>query len=180
MEVRVQSWKMWRNHYYIDNIIIFPGILDSHVKCSCFLWSCLSNSTQQHTNKPHLPPVFFLFIQFSISWFLTDSFFLPQIYFRTSLIIRSHNRQWNESGRLCSHLAWCQTGVLLGVALINSSLLFYWSFYPSLCSTDGLRAGEQSHIKDGNFSQTGIFSSFFVHFSYLLLRFELSFFLMTI
>lgn len=107
-----------------------------------FFGVVLATVGNSNTNKLYLPPG--LFVCF---------FHLPALYqlVRNQLIFpptsnifqKRFNQQelqqagkWEQPGwevqdaGLCSHLAWCQTGVLLGVALINSSLFFIGLFIP--------------------------------------------------
>lgn len=58
-------------------------------------------------------------------------------------------------GSFGSHLAWCHTGVQLGVALINSSLLLLLAFFLSLRSA----AQMGSVLRTNSYQRCGIFSS---------------------
>lgn len=118
-------------------VIIFPDIIRLNLKCCCFLWSCLSNRKQQHEQTV---PASCFFFPYPVLYqlVLTDSSPHPSNIFQNlfNQLELQKAAKWEQPGwkvqeaGLCSHLAWCQTGVLLGVALINSSLLFLLVFIP--------------------------------------------------
>lgn len=148
-----------------------------------FFGVVLATVGNSNTNKLYLPPGlfgFFFIFQFSISWFLTNSFFPPSpIYFRSVLINRSCNRQGNESSLAGSAGGWSlfSSGVMSGRRSAGSCtdkfiaaffLLVFLSLVPQHRWAQGW---EQYHINDGKLSQAWIFPSFSVHFSCDLLFF---------